>query len=108
MLAANSASFGSAGTADFNGHTVNQEMEFLSDNGIGETLLQFLGRSLNQNTVHDVPDVTGFEAVFNNKIFLRVLQYRNRNLFYIVLSSICIETRVSSIEHGFSTSPRKY
>lgn len=43
MLAANSASFGSAGTADFNGHTVNQEMGFLSNNGIGETLLQFLG-----------------------------------------------------------------
>ena len=33
--------------------------------------VEILGRSLNQNTVHDVPDVTGFEAVFNNKIFLR-------------------------------------
>ena len=32
--------------------------------------VEILGRSLNQNTVHDVPDVTGFEAVFNNKIFL--------------------------------------
>lgn len=33
--------------------------------------VEILGRSLNQDTVYDVPDVTGFEAVFNNKIFLR-------------------------------------
>ena len=43
ILSADSASFGSAGTADFNGHAINQEMGFLSNNGIGEPLLQFLG-----------------------------------------------------------------
>lgn len=33
--------------------------------------LEIQGRSLNQDALHDAPDVTGFEAVFDNKILLR-------------------------------------